>query len=104
MEPTEIVVLSEEYIQSFYFVWFVGFVICNLSAVVFFRLIFKGATVGNFLLVFLSSLIPFVNFVFPLTAIIMVLSVSISTLWELINDKYGEAPNRPLFKENKRKD
>lgn len=96
--------LSEEYIQSFYFMWFVGFVTCNLSALLFFRLIFKGATVGSFLLVFLSSLIPYVNFVFPLTAIIMVLSVSISTLWGFINEKYGESLNRPLFKENKRKD
>lgn len=95
--------MLEEFTQSFYFVWFVGFLTCNLSAIIFFRLIFKGATVGSFLLVFLSSLIPFVNFVFPLTAIIMVLSVAISTLWELINEKYGEVLNRPLFKENKRK-
>lgn len=95
--------MLEEYTQSFYFVWFVGFLTCNLSALVFFRLIFKGATVGSFLLVFLSSLIPFVNFVFTLTAIILVLAVSISTLWELINEKYGEVLNRPLFKENKRK-
>lgn len=99
----EIVVL-EEYIRSFYFVWFFGFVTCNLSALIFFRLIFKGATVGSFLLVFLSSLIPFVNFVFPLTTIILVLAVVISTLWELINEKYGEVLNRPAFKENKRKD
>lgn len=96
--------MLEEYTQSFYFVWFVGFVTCNLSAPIFFRLIFKGATVGNFLLVFLSSLIPFVNFVFPLTTIMLVLAVAISTLWELINEKYGEVLNRPLFKENKRKD
>lgn len=96
--------MLEEYIQSFYFVWFVGFVTCNLSAVVFFRLIYKGATVGDFLRVFLSSLIPYVNFVFPLTAIIVVLSVLILTLWEFINEKYGEALKRPLFKENKRKD
>ena len=95
--------MLEEFIQSFYFVWFVGFITCNLSALIFFRLIFKGATVGSFLLVFLSSLIPFVNFVFPLTTIILVLAVSISTLWELINEKYGEVLNRPLFKENKRK-
>lgn len=95
--------MLEEFIQSFYFVWFVGFITCNLSATIFFRLIFKGATVGSFLLVFLSSLIPFVNFVFPLTTIILVLAVLISTLWELINEKYGEVLNRPLFKENKRK-
>lgn len=95
--------MLEEFIQSFYFVWFVGFITCNLSALIFFRLIFKGATVGSFLLVFLSSLIPFVNFVFTLTTIILVLAVSISTLWELINEKYGEVLNRPLFKENKRK-
>ena len=95
--------MLEEFTQSFYFVWFVGFITCNLSALIFFRLIFKGATVGSFLLVFLSSLIPFVNFVFPLTTIILVLAVSISTLWELINEKYGEVLNRPLFKENKRK-
>ena len=96
--------MLEEFTQSFYFVWFVGFLTCNLSALIFFRLIFKGATVGSFLLVFLSSLIPFVNFVFPLTTIILVLAVSISTLWELINEKYGEVLNRPLFKENNRKD
>ena len=95
--------MLEEFTQSFYFVWFVGFLTCNLSALIFFRLTFKGATVGSFLLVFLSSLIPFVNFVFPLTTIILVLAVSISTLWELINEKYGEVLNRPLFKENKRK-
>ena len=95
--------MLEDYIQSFYFVWFVGFLTCNLSALIFFRLTFKGGTVGSFLLVFLSSLIPFVNFVFPLTTIILVLAVSISTLWELINEKYGEVLNRPLFKENKRK-
>ena len=95
--------MLEEFTQSFYFVWFVGFLTCNLSALIFFRLIFKGATVGSFLLVFLSSLIPFVNFVFPLTTIILVLAVLISTLWELINEKYGEVLNRPLFKENKRK-
>ncbi len=95
--------MLEDYTQSFYFVWFVGFLTCNLSAIIFFRLIFKGATVGSFLLVFLSSLIPFVNFVFTLTTIILVLAVSISTLWELINEKYGEVLNRPLFKEHKRK-
>ena len=95
--------MLEEHTQSFYFVWFVGFLTCNLSALIFFRFIFKGVTVGSFLLVFLSSLIPFVNFVFTLTAIILVLVVSISTLWELINEKYGEVLNRPLFKENKRK-
>ncbi len=96
--------MLEEYIQSFYFVWLVGFLTCNLSAIIFFRFLFKGVTVGSFLLVFLSSLIPYVNFVFTLTTIIMVLVVSISTLWELINEKYGEVLNRPLFKENKRKD
>lgn len=96
--------MLEEFTQSFYFVWFVGFLTCNLSALIFFRLIFKGATVGSFLLVFLSSLIPFVNFVFTLTTIILVLAVLVSTLWELINEKYGEALSRPLFKENNRKD
>lgn len=95
--------MLEEHTQIFYFVWFVGFLTCNLSALIFFRTILKGATVGSFLLVFLSSLIPFVNFVFTLTTIILVLAVSISTLWELINEKYGKVLNRPLFKENKRK-